>query len=262
MGTADLHIHTRYGDGMATIPELLHYVETACELDVIAVTEHDTIRAAEEARELHARGRFRFELIPGIEVTTLDGHLIALFVDEPIASFRRMEPTLEDIHRLGGIAIVPHPLSWLTRSVGTKVLDRIARTRDDAVYFDAIEEYNLSPAGRVTSAKARRLNRDRLHLAAVGSSDAHFLQSIGSARTQFEGTSAGELRRAIEAGTTSGAAGRSPRMSELGYRNIALQQWRGMMATPRNMGWLPTIRSFIVSHARHKPAPRRESDVR
>ena len=51
-------------------------------------------------------------------------------------------------------------------------------------------------------------------------------------------------------------------MSELGYRNIALQQWRGMMATPRNMGWLPTIRSFIVSHARHKPAARRESDVR
>ena len=262
MGTADLHIHTRYGDGMATIPELLHYVEDAAELDVIAVTEHDTVRAAVEARELHARGTFRFELIPGIEVTTLDGHLIGLFVDEPIASFRRMEPTLADIHERGGLAIVPHPLSWLTRSVSLRVLLRIAETRDDAVYFDAIEEYNLSPAGRVTSARARRLNRDQLHLAAVGSSDAHFLQSIGSARTNFEGTTAAELRHAIERGGTSGAAGRAPRMSELGYRNIALQQWRGMMATPRNMGWLPTIRSFIVSHARHKPAPGHESDVR
>ena len=247
---------------MATIPELLHYVETMGELDVIAVTEHDTIRAAEEARELHARGRFRFEVIPGIEVTTLDGHLIALFVDEPIASFRRMEPTLADVHRLGGIAIVPHPLSWLTRSVSARVLERIARTQDEAVYFDAIEEYNLSPAGRVTSARARRLNRDQFHLAAVGSSDAHFLQSIGSARTHFEGASAAELRRAIETGTTSGAAGRTPRMSELGYRNIALQQWRGIMATPRNMGWVPTIRSFIISHARHKPAARHESDAR
>ena len=247
---------------MATIPELLHYVETRGDLDVIAVTEHDTIRAAEEARELHARGRYRFEVVSGIEVTTLDGHLIALFVDESIASFRRMEPTLADIHSLGGIAIVPHPLSWLTRSVSAKVLERIARTQDDAVYFDAIEEYNLSPAGRVTSAKARRLNRDRLHLAAVGSSYAHFLQSIGSARTRFEGASAADLRRAIETSTTSGAPGRSPRMSELGYRNIALQQWRGMMATPRNMGWVPTIRSFIISHARHKPAARHESDVR
>ncbi len=51
------------------------------------------------------------------------------------------------------------------------------------------------------------------------------------------------------------AAVRAPRMSELGYRNIALQQWRGMMATPRNIGWVPTIRSFIASHTRHKAAP-------
>jgi predicted metal-dependent phosphoesterase TrpH len=262
LGTADLHIHTRHGDGMATIPELLHYVDEAGEFDVIAVTEHDTIRAADEARELHARGSYRFEVVPGIEVTTLDGHLIALFVDRPIASFRRMEATLAEIHECGGLAIVPHPLSWLTRSVSARVLERIARTRDDGVYFDAIEEYNLSPAGRVTSAKARRMNRERFHLAAVGSSDAHFLKSIGSARTNFEGTTAAELRRAIETGGTSGAPGRPPRLSELGYRNVALQQWRGMMATPRNMGWIPTIRSFIISHARHKPAPNEEPDAR
>ena len=240
---------------MATVPELLHYVEERGDLDVIAVTEHDTIRAAEEARELHARGRHRFELISGIEVTTLDGHLLALFVDEPVPSFLRMEETLVAVHRAGGIAIVPHPLSWLTRSVSARVLHRIAANGNDGVYFDAIEEYNLSPAGRVTSAKARRLNRERLHLAAVGSSDAHFLQSIGSARTEFPGTSAADLRRAIETKTTSGEPGHAPRMSELGYRNIAVQQWRGMMATPRNMGWMPTIRSFIISRARHKPAP-------
>ena len=264
MGTADLHIHTRYGDGMATVPELLAYVEQRGDLDVIAVTEHDTLRAAAEARELHARrGSHRFELICGMELTTLDGHLLALFIDEPVASFRRMEETLAAVHGQGGLAIVPHPLSWLTRSVSVRVLERVAAVRDDAVYFDGIEEYNLSPAGRVTSAKARRLNRERFHLAAVGCSDAHFLQSIGSARTLFEGTSATELRRAIETKTTAGAAGRAPRLSELGYRSVALQQWRGMMATPRNMGWVPTIRSFIVSRNRHKPAsPRSEGERR
>jgi hypothetical protein len=254
LGTADLHIHTRYGDGMATVPELLAYVEQRGDLDVIAVTEHDTLRAADEARELHARRAHRFELICGMEVTTLDGHLLALFIDEPVASFRRIEETLVAVHAQGGLAIVPHPLSWLTRSVGLRVLERIAAIRDGAVYFDGIEEYNLSPAGRVTSAKARRLNQERFHLAAVGCSDAHFLQSIGSAHTLFDGRSAAELRRAIETKATSGAPGRAPRMSELGYRNIALQQWRGMMATPRSMGWVPTIRSFIVSRARHKPA--------
>jgi len=79
MGTADLHIHTRWGDGMATVPELLRYVETNGALDVVAVTEHDTLRAADEARELHARGRYRFDLVCGMEVTTLDGHLLALW---------------------------------------------------------------------------------------------------------------------------------------------------------------------------------------
>ena len=232
---------------MATVPEVLAYVERDATLDVIAVTEHDTLRAADEARNLHARGRYRFELVCGMEVTTLDGHLLALYIDEPVASFRRIEETLAAIHAQGGLAIVPHPLSWLTRSVTARVLDRIAAVANDGVHFDGIEEYNLSPAGRVTSAKARRLNRDRFHLASIGSSDAHFLQSIGSARTRFDGASASNLRDAIEKKTTSGMAGRAPRLSELGYRNVALQQWRGMMATPRTMGWTPTIRSFVTS---------------
>jgi predicted metal-dependent phosphoesterase TrpH len=254
LGAADLHVHTRHGDGMATVPELLAHVQERCDLDVIAVTEHDTLKAGHEARELHARGAYRFDVICGIEVTTLDGHLVALFVDEPIPSFQRMEPTLEAIHRQGGLAIVPHPLSWLTRSVGIKVLERVAVVRNDGVHFDGIEEYNLSPAGRATSAKARRLNRDSLHLASIGSSDAHFLASVGSAHTEFAGATAGDLRRAIEGKTTQGVAGRAPTLAELGYRNIALQQWRGMMATPRNMGWAPTIRSFIISRGRHRPA--------
>jgi len=249
MGTADLHIHTRYGDGMATIPEILDHVEHATDLDVIAITEHDTPRPALEARELHARGTYRFALIPGIEVTTLDGHLLALFVDEPVESFRRIEPTLADIHRLGGLAIAPHPLSWLTRSVKRAVFERVAaHNGNDGVYFDGIEEYNMSPAGRVASAQARRLNRERLHLAPVGASDAHFLATIGTARARFDGSTAEDLRRAIEANATIAERGRAPTLRQLGYRNVAVQSWRGMLATPRARGWLPTIRSFIVSH--------------
>jgi len=232
---------------MGTVPEVLEYVERQTDLDVIAVTEHDTLKAAEEALDLHARGRYRFGVIGGMEVTTLDGHLLALDIKEPVASFRRLEETLTAIHAQGGIAIAPHPLSWLTRSVTPRGLERVAAVHDHAVRFDAIEEYNGSPAGRVTSAKVRELNRMQLHLPAVGCSDAHFLQSIGCAFTAFEGRTADDLRAAIAAGTTAGEQGAVPRLSELGYRNIAVQQWRGMMATPRNMGWVPTIRSFFSS---------------
>ena len=65
MGTADLHIHTSLGDGMADIPELLAYVEERTNLSVIAITEHDGLQAAFAAREAWARGRYRFELIVG-----------------------------------------------------------------------------------------------------------------------------------------------------------------------------------------------------
>jgi predicted metal-dependent phosphoesterase TrpH len=241
---------------MATVPELLRYVEDHLpDLNVIGITEHDTLRAADEGREIHAAGMYHFELVCGMEVTTLDGHLLALWINEPVPSFRRMEETLAAIHRQGGLAIVPHPLSWLTRSVTPSVFRRIAAVGNDAVHFDGIEEYNMSPAGRVSSAKVRRLNREELHLPALGGSDAHFLQSIGSAYTEFEGTTAVELRRAIETGTTRAVPGRAPRMSELGYRNILLQQWRGMMATPRNMGWAPTVCSFITSRTGRKGSP-------
>jgi predicted metal-dependent phosphoesterase TrpH len=255
MGKADLHIHTRYGDGMATVPELLRYVDERGELDVIAVSEHDTLRAADEARELHARGGYRFGLVCGMEVTTLDGHLLALYIAEPVASFQRIEPTLEAIHRQGGLAIAPHPLSWLTRSVTARTFARVASVQNDGVWFDGIEEYNQSPAGRVSGARARRLNRERLGLAAIGSSDAHFLASVGCAYTTFAGASAADLRLAIESRSTVAEAGRAPSLSSLGYRNVALQQWRGMMATPRTMGWAPTVRSFFTSRLPHPPAP-------
>jgi hypothetical protein len=139
--------------------------------------------------------------------------------------------------------------------VSARVIDRVAAVLNDGVYFDGIEERNGSPAGHVASAKARRLNRERFGLTPTGSSDAHFLKSVGCAYTIFDGASAADLRRAIEANQTAVGNGRSPRLSDLGYRNIVLQQWRGMMATPRNKGWVPTIRSFIVSRRKHSPSP-------
>ena len=256
MGSADLHLHSTHGDGMATVAEVLEFVERERPaLDLIAVTEHDTLRASDQARDLHARGSFRFDVVPGMEVTTLDGHLLALFVDEPLTPFRRIEETLVAIHRLGGLAVVPHPLSWLTRSVSARVLARVAAAGNDGVYFDGIEEYNSSPAGRLTSSRAHRLNQSTYGLAALGCSDAHFPQSIGSAYTTFAGASAAELRAAIAAGTTQAHASTPPSMRELGYANVMRQSWRGIMATPRNAGWRRTISSFIRSHASARAAP-------
>ena len=244
MGTADLHVHTSLGDGMADIPELLAHVEERTPLSVVAVTEHDDLRPALAAREAWARGRYRFELIVGEEVTTIEVHLIALFIEEPVPGLKPLAPTLEAVHRQGGLCIIPHPMSWLTRSLGQRTIERVLRDGGDGLYFDAIE-VSGSPAARVAAKKAQRLNRERYHLAEVGSSDAHFLEAVGASYTTFDGSTADELRQAVLAGATQATVGRYPSLRQIGLRRVVRQQWRGMMATPRAMGWLPTIGSFL-----------------
>ncbi len=244
MGKADLHVHTALGDGMAEIPELLQYVEEETDLSLIAITEHDDLRAAEMAREAWARGHYRYQVILGEEVTTIEGHLLALFVEEPVPSLKPLAPTLEAVHRQGGLCIIAHPMSWLTRSIGQRTIERIQRDARDGVSFDGMETSG-SLAARVSSNKAARLNRERYGLAEVGGSDAHFLQVVGASYTTFDGSSPEELRKAILARETSAQVGCYPSLRQIGLRKVALQQWRGMMATPRKMGWLPTIGSFL-----------------
>ena len=257
-GKADLHIHTAHGDGMAEMPELLDYVEENTDLDAIAVTDHDDIRGGLQARELWARGRYRFQVIVGAEVTAIQGHVLALFVEEPIPSLRPVEEILEAIHRQDGLCIIPHPLAFLTRSIGQRTLERIAaaeraqtQTRaagarlGDGVYFDGIELGNGTFAARMSAGKARWLNRERYHLAEVGGSDAHFLKAVGTAYTLFPGSTAQDLRRAILERRTAASTGHHPTLRELGLRQVLRQTWRGLMVTPRTMGWGPTAKSFV-----------------
>ena len=80
MGLADLHIHTVYSyDGTASVPSVLARAKQVG-LDVIAITDHDEIRGALKAFELAPK--FDIEVITGIEITTAEGDLLALFVTE------------------------------------------------------------------------------------------------------------------------------------------------------------------------------------
>jgi hypothetical protein len=230
---------------MASVSEILAYADRKTELTVVAITDHDSLKGGFAAREAWAKRKHRVEVIPGEEVTTLEGHLIALFLEDPVVSLRPLRETLEAVHRQGGLCIIPHPLNWLTRSIGHRTIMDVQRRRGSGIYFDAIQTANVAPGSSVKLKTAQRLNKERYHLPEVGGSDAHFLPAVGSAYTLFEGDGAEDLRRAILSGTTAGVSGRYPSVGEIGLGPFIRQQWRGISVTPKAAGWGPTIWSFV-----------------
>src|SRR5512135_1749338 len=180
MGKADIHIHTTHSDGMATVEQVLDYCENETDLDLIAITDHDMFDGAEEARNLVARRRYRFQVMTGCEITTLEGHLLALGIEKPVQSLQPLDKTIARVHEQGGIVIAPHPMSWMIRSIGRNGLVRIHKNPDDLIYLDGFETLNPSIAGKVVEKQAKDLNRRILKLAETGGSDSHVLPTIGT----------------------------------------------------------------------------------
>src|SRR3989442_6628536 len=227
MGKADLQIHSNAGDGLDSLEQILDHVETRTDLDVIALTDHDAVRPAMAMRELAARSGARVQVVIGIEVTTRSGHLLALFVDKDIPMLRPLRETVRLIHECGGLAVVPHPLSYLTFSIGERALRRLAA---DGERVDGVETMNPSIAGRVRAARAAILNRDTIRAAETGSSDAHRAVLVGTAWTEVPGHTAEDVRRAIIDRTT--VANGKPWGVRDHLHRVAQQQWRSMVVAP------------------------------
>jgi predicted metal-dependent phosphoesterase TrpH len=229
VGRADLQLHSDLGDGLASPEAILDAAEQAG-LDVIALTDHDDIRGAFLLRDIAARRSSPVEIVPGVEVTTRSGHLLALWIEEEIQMFASLADTVSRIHRAGGVAIVPHPLSYLTFSAGEGALRALAAATDPLVHIDGIETRNPSYAGRVRAARSVWLNEKVLHVAETGSSDAHHANLVGTTWTDFDGTDSDALRRAI-ADRTTRPDGRHWTLGEH-LDGVALQQWRSMVRDP------------------------------
>ena len=201
LGRADLHIHTLASDGTASVVDILDHVETQTDLDVIAITDHERIDAAVAGRSMARDRGLRFEVVVGEEVTTLGGHLLALFVERRIKPYRPLGRTIADIHEAGGIAIPAHPLVPYPLCAQGWVLRRLLDDPDDAVRPDALETFNPTALGRPWHDRVVRF-ADEHRLARIGNSDAHALEAVGAGWTTFPGRTAGELREAIAARTT------------------------------------------------------------
>src|SRR5207237_8341731 len=157
-GKADLHIHSLYSDGTASVAGILDWVEHETDLDLVAITDHERIDGALRARELHSAADYHFDLAVGEEITTRLGHLLALFVEKRIPALRPLAETVERIHDAGGIAVAPHSMAPLTPSLGGGSMRQLQRDTDAGRHLDAIELMNPSAAGRARHHARRRLN--------------------------------------------------------------------------------------------------------
>ncbi|HEY0442852.1 MAG TPA: PHP-associated domain-containing protein, partial [Candidatus Limnocylindrales bacterium] len=179
----------------------LDFVEHRTSLDVIAITDHERIDAALAGRAIARDRGARAEVIVGEEVTTIGGHLLALFLDRRIRPLRSLRDTIAEIHDRGGIAIPAHPLVPYPLCAQGFVLRRLLDDPDPRVHPDALETFNPTTLGRPWHDRVVRFAA--VHgLAGVGNSDAHAADAIGTAWTAFAGSTAAELRDAIAAGAT------------------------------------------------------------
>ena len=137
----------------------------------MAVTDHDQLAGAYKiAKETD------FLIIPGMEVTSSDGHIVALNVKELIPRGFNAAETVTRIHKAGGIAIACHPYASFKGSLKENIY----------ATFDAIEIINARAFPFKKSVKKATQTAERLGLSRVAGTDAHYAPQIGYGYTVIE----------------------------------------------------------------------------
>ncbi len=198
----DLHVHTCAShDGVSSALEMAEAARKKG-LDGIAITDHNVIMESLAAASLSERTGLT--IIPGVEVSTAEGHFVILMpkrVFPPGTSFAdAARRALAD----GSVPFIPHPTDPLSHGVGEGVVRRSADLRLP------LETLNASTADRYNRSAA--MLADRLSLPRLASSDAHIAKAVGDAYTLVEGSgrSLDAVLEAIRSGKTSPQGGRTP----------------------------------------------------
>jgi hypothetical protein len=200
-GKADLHIHSNFSDGQNSIKEILEFVETKTDLDIIAITDHDTIEGALLAQKIVKDNNYRFDVIVGEEISTKSGHIVGLFLTRKINPNMTLIETFKAIKAQNGISVVPHPFFHTKmRSKDGLIMDGIGLTNiiKHKQFIDAIEEINATPSLSKENLQAGFVNNTLLFKAEIGSSDAHIKDIIGKGITLYNGKSATDLAKSIK----------------------------------------------------------------
>ncbi len=169
----DLHVHSRHSpDGRSTVREIAARI-AAEGLDGFALTDHNTVAGHAELADIGARFP-RLRVLPGVEVSTVEGHLLAYGVRDCPPVHRPVVETIDWIRARGGEPVLAHPFRWM-HGVGR----RVATTAGVAA-IEAVNGHNSARA----NARARAVVLAR-SIGSTGGSDAHTLREVGRVATRF-----------------------------------------------------------------------------
>ena len=188
----DLHIHTTHsGDCISPIEGIIAAARSKG-LRGVAITDHDTVSGVKEAEKLAGRD---FLIIPGVEISSRDGHILGLGIRKTVPKGLPATETVARVRKLGGIAVAAHPFGFGLRPFAVLKAD-----------YDAIEVYN--PRRYFANRIARRY-AEREGLAVAAGSDAHHPCQVGLAGIEVRGKpTVRDVLKQVKAGK-AGIFGRS-----------------------------------------------------
>lgn len=178
----DLHLHTHYSADACGSPEAMIEAAKRRGLSGIALTDHNTCDAVDY---LARKGMIRedgqpvdgFLIVPGVEVSTADGHLLCLGTRLPFMKGKPASEVVTAIRERGGVAVAPHPYDRFRAGIREEVLNDLD--------LAALETFNAAVSLKRFNDHAAAYARKR-GLAATAGSDAHHASAAGISHTAYD----------------------------------------------------------------------------
>lgn len=210
----DPHIHSIYSGDARSKPRDIIKQALILGLDAIAISDHNSIEGSRIAIEL-SKKIDNLLVIPSIEISSNEGHILGFGVETLIPKDLSPEETIERIHDEGGVAIIPHPFSsyrnglfFKHRKIMKKLVDSNGPTS-----IEGVEVLNARYIIGYSNTKSNRL-ANKYNLAKIGSSDSHFIGSIGDCYTEINDIEAeptvDDVIEVIKSGKTVAKGSRTP----------------------------------------------------
>lgn len=189
----DSHIHSEYStDSSSKIDDILKVAKKE-KLDVIAISDHNTVDGTSEV--LRKTRNTDILAIPSIEISSTQGHILGFGCEENIPRDLTPEDTIDRIHDLGGLAIIPHPYCFYRHGL-------LHNTDYKNLKIDAIETKNARFIVGYCNWKAKKLSKNE-QISELGASDAHYYKFVGDCYSMVDSEQdIDSILKAIKKGNT------------------------------------------------------------